>query len=129
VPIEYSVREGGRFVHAIARGEVTNEEFIDYETKRGGDARVKASCRELLEVPAGVLRLVTREAIEEALSRRAAKAARAPHRCAIVVSYSDSAAWDLAKLFEKLAAARSPGSVVVFGDVGTAKTWLGASEP
>jgi len=129
MPIEYSVSDGGHFIHAIARGEVTNEEFIEYEEKHGSDARVKAPFKELLEVPAGALRLVTHDAIEKMLSQRKSRGPRVPHHCAIVVSYSDAAAWDLAKLYERLATLHSPCSVVVFGDIGVAKTWLGVPEP
>jgi hypothetical protein len=129
MPIEYRVSDGGHFIHAIAQGEVTNEEFIDYEEKHGSDARVKAPCKELLEIPTGAFRLVTHDAVEEVLSRRRSRGPRVCHHCAIVVSYSDAAAWDLAKLYERLATVHSPCSVVVFGDVGIARTWLGAPEP
>jgi hypothetical protein len=48
-----------------------------------------------------------------------------PHHCAIVVSYSDNIGWDLAKFYEAMAIAHSPKSVIVFGDIGIAKKWLG----
>jgi hypothetical protein len=90
MPIEYRVSDGGHFIHAIAQGEVTNEEFIDYEEKHGSDARVKAPCKELLEIPTGAFRLVTHDAVEEVLSRRRSRGPRVCHHCAIVVSYSDA---------------------------------------
>jgi hypothetical protein len=128
VPIEYRVAEDGHFIHAIARGEVTDEEFADYEDKHASDARVRPPCKELLEVPHGSFRLVTHAAVEQALARRqqSGKSYQC-HHCAIVVAYSDDDAWDLAKLYERLASLHSPCSVVVFGDLGVAKTWLGVS--
>jgi hypothetical protein len=128
MPIEYKVGEDGHFIHAIAGGEVTDEEFADYEDRHASDARVKTPCKELLEIPAGTFRSVTHGAIEQALERR--RVSKRPylcHNCAIVVSYSDAGAWDLAKLYERLASLHSPYSVVVFGDLGIAKTWLGVS--
>jgi hypothetical protein len=130
MPIEYSVAEGGHFIHAIAKGEVTDEEFVDYEDKHASDARVRPPCKELLEIPHGSFKLVTHNAVELALARRhQSKRPYVCHHCAIVVSYSDSGAWDLAKVYERLASLHSPCSVVVFGDLGIARTWLGVSTP
>lgn len=130
MPIEYRVGENGHFIHAIARGEVTDEEFVDYEDKHASDARVKPPCRELLEIPHGSFKLVTPDAVERMLARRQqSRKQYLCHNCAIVVSYSDAGAWDLAKLYERLASLHSPCSVVVFGDLGIAKTWLGVSTP
>jgi hypothetical protein len=130
MPIEYKVAENGHFIHAIARGEVTDAEFVDYEEKHATDARVKPPCKELLEIPHGSFRLVTHGAVEQALQQKQrSKRPYLCHHCAIVVSYSDDAAWDLAKLYERLASLHSPCSVVVFGDMGIAKTWLGISAP
>jgi hypothetical protein len=128
MPIEYRVAEDGHFIHAIASGEVTDAEFADYEVKHSSDARVKAPCKELLEIPHGSFKLVTHLAVEQVLARRQqSKKPYLCHHCAIVVSYSDAGAWDLAKLYERLASLHSPCSVVVFGDLGVAKTWLGVS--
>ncbi|MBM3308520.1 MAG: hypothetical protein FJY74_09365 [Candidatus Eisenbacteria bacterium] len=126
MPIEYSVSEGGHFIHAIASGEVTDDEFVDYEERHSADARVRAPCNELLDVHRGAFARVTPGAVERVFERRKqSKKERVCHHCAIVVSYSDSAAWDLAKLYERLASLHSPYSVVVFGDLGIARTWLG----
>lgn len=128
MPIEYKVAENGHFIHAIAMGEVTDEEFVGYENGHTSDARVKFPFKELLEIRQGSFRLVTHKAIERLVTRRGQPGSRHLwHHCAIVVSYSDDGAWDLAKLYEKLASPHSPCSVVVFGDLGVAKTWLGVS--
>ena len=130
MPIEYKVGENGHFIHAIATGDVTEEQFIEYESGHLTDARLRSPFKELLEIRDGSFRLVTPRAIEQLVARRGQPGSRHPwHDCAIVVSYSDADAWDLAKLYERLATLHSPCSVIVFGDVGIAKTWLGVSTP
>lgn len=128
MPIEYKVAEDGHFIHAIASGEVTEAEFIEYENTHACDARVKSPFKELLEIRQGSFRLVTPAAIEQLVAHRGQPGSRHLwHHCAIVVSYSDTGAWDLAKLYERLASLHSPCGVIVFGDAGIAKTWLGVS--
>jgi hypothetical protein len=126
VPIKYSVSNDGHFIHAVAEGVVTDEEFIDYELTHATDSRVEPPWRELLEIQRGSFDRVTPQAIEKTLElRNELDAAHVPHDCAIVVSCYDDAAWDLAKLYEGMATLHAPQHVVVFGDVDTARTWLG----
>jgi len=51
-----------------------------------------------------------------------------PHRCAIVVQSSSAHTWDLAKFYEKMVMLHSPEIVIVFGDIDTAKIWLGIED-
>jgi hypothetical protein len=126
MPIKYSVSNDGHFIHAVAEGTVTDEEFTDYEVTHATDSRVEAPCYELFEISYGSLDQVTPQAIEKALElRNTLNRAHIPHNCAIVVSCYDGVAWDLAKLYEGMAMLHTPCHVVVFGDVGTARIWLG----
>jgi hypothetical protein len=60
------------------------------------------------------------------LERRAEiKEKPTPHRCGIVVQYSDTHSWNLAKFYEGMVMLHSPESVIVFGDERVAHTWLG----
>lgn len=129
MPIAYDVSRGGHFVHAVATNPVTREEFIEYEIAHALDERIKTPWVELLEMGNNVLRDITKEDISQVLRLRAAGAnVSASHRCAIVVSYQDEHTWDLAKFYEEMAALHSPGSVIVFGDIRTAKLWLGVED-
>ena len=129
MPIKYVVSEDGHFVHAVAEGLVTDEEFIDYEMTHATDPRVKPPFRELLEIPRGSFRQVTREAIAKVPERRnQLNRSHVSHSCAIVVAYDDDLAWDLAKFYEGMAILHSPRTVIVFGDVAIARKWLGVDK-
>lgn len=129
MPIKYSVSKDGHFIHAVAEGVVTNEEFIDYELAHAIDPRLETPCCELLEIPHSAFDQVTAQAIEKTFElRNALNKSHVSHNCAIVVSYLDGIAWDLAKLYEGMAMLHAPRHVVVFGDIDTARIWLGVDE-
>jgi hypothetical protein len=126
MPITYTIHNGGHFIHAIASGTVTDKNLVDYEVAHNKDERIKIPVDELFEVQPGAFENVTRDGILKLMEHKKESREPIPHRCAIVVSYSDHIAWDLAKFYEKMAIAHSPKSVIVFGDIGIAKKWLGA---
>ena len=129
MPIEYLVSRGGHFVHAVATHPVTRQEFIEYEVAHAIDKNIKTPVSELLEIGHGALRHITKDEMSRVLQRRAEiKRLPLPHRCAIVVSYADAHAWDLAKFYEGMVMLHSPDSVIVFGDINTAKLWLGVED-
>jgi hypothetical protein len=126
MPIKYTVSHGGHFVHAVATDPVTREEFVEYEVTHAIDERIKTPVFELLEIGYGVLRHITKEDMSKVLQRRAETTKLPiPHHCAIVVSYGNAHAWDLAKFYEGMVMLHSPESVIVFSDTHTAKLWLG----
>ena len=126
MPIKYSVSRDGHFIHAIASDPVTGQEFVEYEVAHAIDERIKPPVSELLEIQHDALRQVTEDDISRVLERRKELGTpHTPHRCAIVVSYGDPHAWDLAKFYEGMVTLHFPGAVIVFGDLGIAKTWLG----
>jgi hypothetical protein len=101
MPIKYSVSHDGHFIHAVASGLVTGQEFVEYEVAHAIDARIKPPVSELLEVEHGAFRLITTEDVSKALERR--KEVQKPptqHHCAIVVASPNDHAWDLAKFYE-----------------------------
>ena len=126
MPISYSVYGNGHYIHAVARGVITRDEFIEYEVSHAIDKRIAMPVSELLEVQYGALRNIKKDDVDRVLRRRTeVKDSPVPHRCAIVVSYADSHAWELAKFYEGMAILHSPESVIVFGDSRTARVWLG----
>ncbi len=128
MPIEYTVSDDGHFLHVVASGSVTGQEFVEFEIAHASDKRIKSPVAELFEIQYGALRQVTREDVSLVLERRKEPgAAPTAHRCAMVVSYGDAQAWDLARFYEGMAVLHSPEVVIVFGDSNTARLWLGVS--
>jgi len=130
MPITYSVSEDGHFIHATAGEPVTPDEFVEYEVAHATDDRVQAPVSELLEIEHGAMKHITREAASRVVQCRA-DLGRPPtlHRCAIVVSYGDAHGWDLATFYGGLVMLHAPKVVIVFGDVRTARIWLGIDQP
>ena len=129
MPIKYTVSDDGHFIHAVASGSVTGQEFVEFEIAHANDKRIKAPVAELFEIQHGALRQVTRSDVFLVMERRK-QLSTAPtvHRCAMVVSYGDAHAWDLAKFYEGMTILHSPEIVIIFGDSNTAKIWLGFDE-
>jgi hypothetical protein len=126
MPIRYDVYNDGHAVHAVASDIVKSDEFIEYEVAHATDQRVKPPVSELFEIEHGALREITMDDMTKVLERRSElERLHTPHRCAIVVSYGDTHDWNLAEFYEDMAMLHSPESVIVFGDAGTARIWLG----
>jgi hypothetical protein len=129
MPISYNVLNDGHFIHAKTSGNVTSQEFIDYEVLHAIDKRLKAPIAELIEVENDSLKYVSENDISQIMDQRE-KNVSLPnsHRCAIVVSLGDIHAWNLARFYEEMVTLHYPESVVVFGDTMVARTWLGMDD-
>ena len=126
MPVEYEVLSDGHFIHAIVKGAVSGEEFVDYEVAHAIDDRIRPPMSELLEIEHGAMRRITKDDLLKAMDRRREIDRRpVPHRCAILVSLNDTHGWDLAMFYEGMATLHFSESVIVFGDERTARTWLG----
>ncbi|MBI4719659.1 MAG: hypothetical protein HY770_00150 [Chitinivibrionia bacterium] len=121
MPIKYDVFRGGHFIHAIATGVLAPDECIEFEVAHATDERIASPLSELLEIRDGACVQLTKDNISTVLEKRKRmKRLPTPHKCAIYVSYADSHSWDLAVHY--------PESVIVFGDVKTARIWLGVKD-
>ncbi len=126
MPITYDVYNDGHFIHAVTGGTVTAEEFIDYEIAHATDKRVRPPVAELLEIRPGACENITKDDCIRAFNKRKdLENPSTPHQCAIVVPYGETRSWDLAKFYEGMVALHLSGRVIVFGDINTAKIWLG----
>ncbi|MFH2138193.1 MAG: hypothetical protein ABII88_06745 [Candidatus Omnitrophota bacterium] len=126
MPITYSVHSNGTFIYAIASGIVSKDEFVKYEIDHANDPRVKTPLRELLEIKYGACAALSKEDFDKVLEeRKKIKNLPTPHKCAIILSYSDVKGWNLAKFYEGMVNLHYPESVIVFGDMHIASVWLG----
>jgi hypothetical protein len=129
MPIQYSVSDDGHFIHTIASGIVTAQEFIEYEIGHAVDKGVRTPLSELLVIEPGAFRRITIEDILRVIERRRdLPESPVTHRCAIVVAVSDLHAWDLAKFYEGMFRLHYPQVVIVFADPVPARVWLGMEE-
>ena len=124
--IEYDIQSDGHFINATARGIVTDEDFIEYETIHVIDEQIRAPVDELLEIAPSAEMSLTHEGIRQALKKnRELGRHKIRHRCAIVVRHPDEIAWDLAKFYESMARLHAPSSVIVFANPDVARLWVG----
>ncbi|UCF79460.1 MAG: hypothetical protein JSW03_04260 [Candidatus Eiseniibacteriota bacterium] len=129
MPITYNVYRDGRFIHAVAKGPLTSDEFVQYELDHATDKRIKSPLAELLEIEPGACKDITMEDMNRVLEQRSRiKRSPARHRCAIVVSPTDTRCWDLAKFYEAMVPLHNPETTIVFGDAEVARVWLGVDE-
>ncbi len=130
MPITYEVHKDGHFIHAIASGEISGDEFVDYEISHAIDPRIRPPVAELLEMEHGTCKNITKDDMFRVLQKRLEiESPPIPHTCAIVVSYTDTHSWNLAKFYEGMVVLHSPKNVIVFGDAQMGRTWLGVTEP
>lgn len=126
MPIKYEIRASGHYIHAIAEAPLTGEEFVDYEVAHANDRRIAAPLVEVFEIRPGACDGITKDHIDEVLRKRSGLEDRpVRHRCAIVIPYLDSHAWDIAEYYQGMARLHFPETVIVFGDMNTAGVWLG----
>lgn len=126
MPIVYSIHNNGHNIHTIVSKPVTSEDFIDYELTHAFDSRISSPLFELLEIRQGAFNNISMDDISRVISRRKELGLPPiPHNCAIVPSMNDVHAWNLAKFYENMALLHYPENVIVFGEVRTAKIWLG----
>ncbi len=129
MPVTYSVIDGGHVVLAVVSAPLSEEEFIEFEINHAIDERLKAPVVELLRIETGALDDISMSAMQRVQElRREVDRRPTPHKCAIVVPYSDGHAWDLAKYYEGMAGLHSPESVIVFGDEKLARVWLAVDD-
>lgn len=125
MPIIYKILMSGHLIHSIAEGKVSKQNFIDYEIQHARDENLKAPVSELFEIRNGAFDNLSKEDIKNILDARNNNSSFIRHKCALVVSMNDHKGWDLAKFYENLMMLHQPASVIVFGDIKTAKIWLG----
>lgn len=126
MPISYEVCNDGHAIITIADGILTADEFIEYEVAHAIDESIRSPVAELLIVKHNALAKITVDDVRKVLKRRE-EIERKPtlHRCGIVVQYNDIHSWNLVKFYEGMVVLHSPEVVIVFGDEGIARTWLG----
>jgi hypothetical protein len=125
MPITYSVDNSGHFILAVASPPLTEDEFVEFEIAHALDERIRPPVAELFRIQSGACDNITLAAMQRVLDRRReVLRPPTPHRCAIVVPYSDAHAWDLAKFYEGMVTLHRPESVIVFGDDTLARSWL-----
>lgn len=126
MPISYNVRADGHFIHAVAEGPLTPQEFVDYEVAHAIDTRIKPPVSELFEISAEVFKNITMDDMKKVIERRGTiKRLPTPHRCAIVLGSLDEHSWELSKFYEGMVMLHSPETVIVFAHADVAKSWLG----
>ncbi len=129
MPIKYDVFRDGHFIHAVGTGVITAKDFVDYEIAHPMDKRVKEPLNELIEIQPGATMELSKKDISEIIDKRKTiKGLPTLHKCAIVVPYVDSHSWDLARYYEGMAELHYPKSVIVFGNMQTARIWLGVED-
>lgn len=125
MPITYKILMNGHLIHSIAAGKVSKQNFIDYEIQHAKDENLKSPVSELFEIRNGAFDNLSKDDIKNILDARINTSHIIHHKCALVVSMNDHKGWDLAKFYENLMMLHQPASVIVFGDIKTAKTWFG----
>jgi len=125
MPINFEILNNGHLIYATAEGRVTEKDFVDYEIIHSANPELKSPVNELFEIKRGAFDNLTEKKIKTILEKRSKLSKTKRHKCALVVSMSDLKGWDLAKFYENLFMLHQPSTVIVFGDLQTAKIWLG----
>lgn len=126
MPIDYKISPDGLFVHAVAKGTVTNNDLLAYVREMLTNTRLKPRYKELWDGT-----LMTEVKVDKQGIDRVAELEKSHHhkvagtKCAIVVA--DVRAFEIAEYFEELARANFI-DVIVFNSAATARTWLGISK-
>lgn len=129
MPITYSIHKNGHFLHARITPPLAREEFISYEVDHAINEQVRPPLDELMEIERDACRDITEQDMAEIIRQRTAHSRRPiPHHCAIVVAYDDAHTWNLAIFYKVMATLHAPKSVIVFGDLHTARLWLGVTD-
>jgi hypothetical protein len=120
VPITYTVRGDGHFVHTKATGPVTADELLGYQKALLEDPRVRSGCYELFDATGahseGLSDTVMGK-IVEVDKQHGAKLKGG--KCAIVVRTD----FELLEKFEQRHA--GPHEIMVFFNLDVARAWLG----
>ena len=115
MPIHYQVNHQGHFIHAVTEGDVTADEFVNYEIAHATDDRVRPPVDELFEININALKNITTDDITRIFDqRKKVPHPPQPHRCAIVVKLGDTHSWKIAKFYETMVALHAPENVIIF---------------
>lgn len=124
MPITYTVRGDGHFVHTKATGPVTERELLDYQKTLLGDTRIRPGCYELFDATGA-----HGEGLSDAVLGKIVEVDRQhPGRlkggkCAIVVRTDF-------ELVERFAQRHDgPHEIMVFFNLDVARAWLGDKAP
>ncbi|MFC1679242.1 hypothetical protein ACFL2T_03415 [Elusimicrobiota bacterium] len=126
MPIDYKVRSAGSLVDASATGKLTEAEVRRYIKATSTDKRIKVGFDTLMDL--------SRASIDPKLygligkfSALITKNPKKSPKSKLAIVPGSSRVFDGARQFEQIS---PPGlqTVIVFSDVGTARTWLGASD-
>lgn len=129
MPINYNILQDGHFIHAKTDGNVSSQEFVDFEVAHAIDKQLKPPIAELFEIENDSLKNISERDISEVLDQREKIVSLPnPHRCAIVVALGDIHAWNLARFYEGMVSLHYPETVVIFGDTYVARAWLGIDQ-
>ena len=129
MPITYEIYREGHFIHAVATGTLTSQDFINYEIQHAADTQLKPPAVELMEIFHGACKNLSPDDFEEILEHRKNRAPEpVQHRCAILVSYGDAHCWNIAEFYSGMVNLHLPESVIVFGDARIARIWLGVDK-
>jgi hypothetical protein len=127
MPLEYTVSDDGKFVHATAKGMLAPEDIRRYVHELIEDDRVRVGYRELFDASGTTGSLVTLESIQGFRRLNQGNPKKLPgSKLAIVVSRSSS--FEKARHFERLVEPDAQ-NVIVFNSSDVAKIWLGVELP
>ncbi len=126
MPISYSVKNRGRFIHVVASGAITPAELLEYQQALGEDERIDHgnNC-ELFDATKAVGSDISQEALQVMAERlRESPEAFGSERVAIVINGAEN--YEKARYYEELVAETE--NIIVFNEVSTALTWLGVED-
>ena len=123
MPIKYEVRNDGNLVFSVATGPIGEADLLDYQTALLSDPRVKPGFDELFDATAahesGLSEAVLQKMVETDLAHTEKLGGG---KCAIVAHSGFKWAQRYADLH------KGPQSVMVFVNMGVARTWIGISD-
>lgn len=120
MPINYEVDESRNVILASAHGTLGDAEFLDYARRLMADSRIQSGYRELVDLTAAVKGDISQELFDliAAIDRQSPDR-HTGSRTAIVVP--DPEGFQLASTY----ALKAQAPVIVFSNIGVARTWLG----
>lgn len=122
MPVTYSVKNNGMFVHAVATEPLTTEHVIEFQDALWQDDRVKPGYIVLFDESHTVESHIDAQGLKTIVAREKSKQAKRPSKLAIVAGPGD--AFPRALEYEKMV---SPDKekVIVFHSKEIAIHWLG----
>jgi hypothetical protein len=126
MPINYTLQNDARLIHAIADGRVTNENVVNFVTAIAHDKRIEPWADELFEIRPNCTVEVTYDGILKAIDQTENLVEKTKiFRCAIFIPHKDEKAWEMTKLYRAMAQRDEDISVIsLFSDIAAAREWL-----